>query len=73
MQVIATKAGFYGGSRRRAGDVFEMNVDPKKLPSWVALGATRAPAKAAPLSGDTKPADAAAAASKKRADADERA
>lgn len=68
MQVIATKVGFYGGSRRKVGEVFEMELrDPKKLPSWVALGrAVAAPAK--PLGGDTKPAGAAAAAMKKRTD-----
>lgn len=39
MQVVAMKPGFYNGSRRRTGDVFDMNVPVKDgkpvIPKWV--------------------------------------
>jgi hypothetical protein len=39
MQVVAMQSGFYNGSRRRTGDVFEMDVPTKDgkpvLPKWV--------------------------------------
>lgn len=70
MQVTAIKPGFYDGARRRAGDVFDI-PDGKPLPGWVAAGKKAAPAAVAPLNGDTKPANAAKASRKKRADTDE--
>lgn len=35
MLVIATRQGFYKGSRRRAGVKFEMPEADKKMPRWV--------------------------------------
>lgn len=71
MQVTAIKTGFYAGSRRRQGATFDI-PEGGKLPAWVVpAGAVAAPAPQAPANGDTKPADAAAASKKKRADADE--
>lgn len=35
MQVVAMQPGFYGGARRRTGDVFEMDRPADKLPKWV--------------------------------------
>lgn len=46
MQVIALKMGFHAGVRRRVGAVFEMGVDPKKLPKWVKAVKDPAEAKA---------------------------
>jgi hypothetical protein len=61
MQVTATKTGFYDGSRRRPGDVFDM-PEGKKLPSWVVPSGAFKPAKAKDLNGDTKSAASAKAA-----------
>lgn len=53
MRVIATSAGFYQGSRRKAGDIFDMaDADMRKkdgktvLPKWVKAVKDEADAKA---------------------------
>lgn len=44
MQVVATQTGFYGGSRRRVGSTFEMELAKgEKPPRWV-VPADEAPA-----------------------------
>lgn len=35
MQVVATRQGFYGGVRRRVGDIFDMEIAKGKMPRWV--------------------------------------
>ena len=35
VKVVAIKMGFYNGSRRRIGEVFEMPEADKKMPAWV--------------------------------------
>ena len=75
-QVVALKQGFYGGSRRRVGDIFEMKErrdeqgkpikgpngkDLPVLPSWV---------KAAPHPGQAKAEAAAAKAAEQKRLAD---
>lgn len=52
MQVVAISPGFYGGKRKRTGDIFEMGENYIKkgvLPSWVkaAPGVAQAKAEAA--------------------------
>lgn len=49
MQVVAIRQGFYGGARRRVGDIFDMNVAKDKLPRWVEVvtDPTKAKTKAA--------------------------
>jgi hypothetical protein len=34
MQLVAIKAGFYGGSRVRPGQPFNYTGNPNKLPQW---------------------------------------
>lgn len=74
IKVVAVRPGFYKGSRVRAGQTFEF--EGKKLGSWMALADAKArqvAAKRPPAdekaAGDTKPAEATAAAAEKASNA----
>ena len=47
MKVVAIKMGFYNGSRRRVGEVFDMPEADKRMPAWVQPSDKPVPALAA--------------------------